>query len=297
MERMVYERTGGRVKLKIISRMFPSNQLLQAVATGKADMTDVPMPWVSSTYPLWNWGAIPDVVNTDPIEALAEELAVYQDPKVMEIYDRTLKKVNLKFWFITQWDGDKGIFSKKKIQTLADVKGMKINIGGHLPSLGVKAMGASPVKITSSELAPAMMTGTVDGVATSLGYGYSIGLAKVSDYFTHVPLNPTWSAVTVINRKTFDSMPPDLQKALVDVGKELQRMVSLSTTAEYILSVDALNLAGVQLNRLLPDEEKKATALSRKAVEEEWLKKSGDDGKELLKAVEEAVSRYRSYCQ
>ena len=191
MARLVHERTGGRVKLKITSRMFPTNQLLQSVATGKADMTDLAMPWESSTYPLWNWGAIPGVVDEDPKKALAEELAVYEDPKVMEIYDRTLKKVNLKFWFITQWDPANGIWSKKEIKTLEDVEGMKLHVGGYMPSLGIKAMGGSPVAITGADLAPAMMTGTVDGVLTSLGYGYSIGLAKVSKYFTLTPLNPT----------------------------------------------------------------------------------------------------------
>ena len=68
----------------------------------------------------------------------------------------------------------------------------------------------------------------------------------MSKYYTLTPLNPTWTAYTVINRKTFDSMPPDLQKALMDVGKELQRMVSLSTTAEYVMSLDTVALSGVQ---------------------------------------------------
>jgi len=294
MDRMVHEATGGLVKLKIISRMFPTGQLLQAVATGKADMTDVAMPWESSTYPLWGWGAIPGIVDEDPRKALAEELAVYEDPKVMEIYDRTLKKLNLKFWFITQWDPANGIWSKKEIKTLDDVQGLKLHVGGYLPSLGLKAIGASPVAITNAELATAMMAGTVDGVLTSLGYGYSIGLAKVSKYFTLTPLNPAWSAVTVMNRKTFDSMPPDLQKAVMDVGKELQRMVYLSTTAEYVMSVDTVALSGVQMSSLPPAENKKALAQA-KSVEEEWLKQTGDDGKELLKAVKEAVTRYRNF--
>jgi len=296
MQRMVQERTNGRVKLKIISKMFPTGQLLESVATGKADAADLAMPWLSGTYPLLNWGIIPNIVSSDPVKALGEELAVYEDPAVMEILDNRLKEVNLKFWFVTQWDPANGLWSKKEITSIKDFEGMKMSVaGGFYGNLGAKNMGASAVAITSAELAPAMMTGTVDGVLTSLGYGYSIGLAKVSKYYTLTPLNPTWTALTVINRKTYDSMPPDLQKALMDVGRELQRMVSLSTTAEYVMSLDTVALSGVELKSLPPAEQNKALE-KVKVVEQKWLEDSGDKGKELLKAINAAVDRYRD-CQ
>jgi TRAP-type C4-dicarboxylate transport system substrate-binding protein len=139
-----------------------------------------------------------------------------------------------------------------------------------------------------------MMAGTVDGVLTSLGYGYSIGLAKVSKTFTLTPLSPTWTAVTVINASKFKSLPPDLQKIIMDVGQELQQMVSLSTTAEYVMSVDTVDLSGVKRGALAPDEQKKALEAC-KVVEEEWLKKTGAEGKELLPAIKEAVNKYRAF--
>lgn len=297
MERMVEERTNGRVKLKIISRMFPTNQLLESVATGKADMADLAMPWLSGTYPLLNWGIIPNIVDQDPVKALGEELAVYEDPKVVELMDERLKEVNLKFWFATQWDPANGIWSKKKITSLDDIQGMKMSVaGGFYGNMGVKAWGGSAVAITSAELAPAMMTGTVDAVLTSLGYGYSIGLAEVSDYYTLTPLNPTWTAMTVINRKTFESMPEDLQKTLMDVGRELQRMVSLSTTAEYVMSLDTVALSGVE-RKALPKAEYEKALEKAKVVEEKWLEETGKKGEEMLKAVRGAVEDYRSFCQ
>ena len=294
MQRMLYERSNGRIKLKIISRMFPTDQLLQAVATGKADMADVAMPWESGTYPLWNWGEIAGIVHEDPVIGLAEELAVYQDPKVMEIYDKTMAKINLKYWFITQWDPANGVWAKKEIKTLDDLKGMKIRVGGYLPTLGIKALGASPVTIAGSELAPAMMAGTVDGVLTSLGYGYSIGLGKVSKTFTLTPLSPTWSAVTVINASKFKSLPPDIQKVIMEVGRELQQMVSLSTTAEYVMSIDTVDLSGVKRGSLSPAEQEKALQAC-KVVEEEWLKKTGKEGQEMLSAIKAAVTKYRNF--
>lgn len=297
MQRMLYERSNGRIQLEIISRMFPTGDLFTAVAKGKADMADVAMPWLSGTYPIWSWGEIPGIVSEDPVEGLAEELAVYEDSEVMKIYDETMKKYNLKFWFVTQWDAANGIWSKKEVSTLDNLKGTKIRVGGYLPTLGIKALGASPVTIAGSELAPAMMAGTIDAVLTSLGYGYSIGLAKVSKTFTLTPLSPTWSAVTVMNLKTFNSLPPDLQRVVVDVGSELQRMVSLSTTAEYVMSLDTVDLSGVKRTRFSSEEMAQAVKACQ-VVEEAWLNMDGpwkSKRNELLSAAKAAVAKYRGF--
>ena len=297
MQRMLYERSNGRIQLEIISRMFPTGDLFVAVAKGKADMADVAMPWLSGTYPIWSWGEIPGIVSEDPVQGLAEELAIYQDSEVMKIYDETMKKYNLKFWFVTQWDAANGIWSKKDVTKLDDLKGMKIRVGGYLPTQGIKALGASPVTIAGSELAPAMMAGTIDAVLTSLGYGYSIGLAKVSKTFTLTPLSPTWSAVTVMNLKTFNSLPPDLQKVVLDVGRELQQMVSLSTTAEYMMSLDTVDLSGVKRTRF-SKEEMDVAVKECKVVEDAWLNMDGpwkSKRSELLSAAKAAVAKYRAF--
>ncbi len=294
LQRMLHERSGGRIQLKIVSRMFPATDILMAVARGKADMGDIPMPWHSGTYPLWSWGEIPGIVSSDPVEGLAEELAVYQDPRVVKIYDESMGKLGLKFWFVTQWDPANGIWSKKELKTLDDMKGLKIRVGGFLPTIGMKGMGASPVTISGSELAPAMMAGTIDAVLTSLGYGYSIGLAEASSHFTLTPLSPTWTAVTVISKKKFESLPGDLQEIVLQVGREVQQMVSLSTTAEYILSKDALALSGVKIGTLEPSEQKKALAAA-KPVEEEWLKETGEEGKKLLGVIRDVTAKYRAF--
>ncbi len=297
LNRMLHERSQGRIQMEIISKMFPSGELFQAVAKGKADGGDIAMPWLSGTYPIWNWGEIPGIVNPDPVKGLAEELAVYNDKAVQKIYDETLAKYNLKFWFVTQWDPANGIWSNKEITTLNDLKGMKIRVGGYLPTKGIKALGASPVTIAGSELAPAMMAGTIDGVLTSLGYGYSIGLGKVSKYFTTTPLSPTWSAVTLLNKRFFDGLPEDLQAVVMEVGREIQQMVSLSTTAEYIMSLDAVDLSGVTRTKFAESEQARIDS-SAQLVEKEWLTVDGpwkSKREDLLKAVKAAVKNYRDF--
>ena len=183
---------------------------------------------------------------------------------------------------------------KKKIDSLADLKGMKIRVYGYMPTLAVKSLGASPVTIASGEIAPAMMAGTIDAALSAVSFGYSMGLTKVAKYVTLLPVASTWSAVTVINAKKFNSLPPDLQKVLTDVGRELQQMVMLSTTAEYIMSVDTVKLLDLEISKLQPNQRQKALD-KIKVVESEWLKLAGPQGKELLSAVNSSVENYRSF--
>ena len=82
-----------------------------------------------------------------------------------------------------------------------------------------------------------------------------------------------------------------------EVGRDLARMVNYSTTAEYVMSIDTVDLSGVKRVSLPAADQAKALE-NCKVVEEEWLKKTGADGQELLGAIKAAVEKYRGFsCQ
>ena len=292
MEKMIHERSNGRLKIKSISRRFPGTDIIQDVARGKADAGDLHMVVHSGIYPLWNWSEIPGIVNMNPMTGVNEELDIYNDPKVRACYDKTMGKLGLKFWFVTQWDSCNGIWSKKEIKTLDDIKGLKIWTPGYLSARGMKALGASTVSMPGTEAAPALMTGAIDAALQPMGYGSSIGIAKIARYFTRIPISPTRSSVTVVNEKFFAKLPKDLQKIFQEVGLELQQRLNQSTQAGYALSVDAVDLAGIKKSELNPasiaEAEKKL-----KVIEKEWVTLSGKEGRKLLPLVKIAANRHR----
>jgi TRAP-type C4-dicarboxylate transport system substrate-binding protein len=201
-------------------------------------------------------------------------------------------KIGLKFWFVTQWNPCNGIWSKKEIKTLDDIKGLKIWTPGYLSTRGMKALGAGTVSMPGSQAAPALMTGAIDAAFQPMGYGYSIGLAKIAKYFTRIPISPTRSSVTVVNENFFAKLPEDLQKIFQEVGLELQQMVNQSTHAGYALSADAVDLAGIKRSELDPAAIAEAQK-KLKVIEEEWVTLSGKEGRELLPLVKDAANRHR----
>ena len=292
MEKMIHERSNGRLKLESMSRRFPGTDVIQDVARGRADAGDLHMVYHSGIYPLWDWDEIPGIVNMNPMTGVSEELVIYNDPKIRACYDKTMGKIGLKFWFFTQWDPCNGIWSKKEIKTLDDIKGLKIWTPGYLSTKGMKALGASTVSMPGSEAAPALMTGAIDAALQPMGYGYSIGLAKIAKYFTRIPISLTKSSVTVVNEKFFAKLPKDLQKIFQEVGLELQQMVNQSTPAGYAVSADAVDLAGIKRNELDPAASVEAQK-KLKVIEEEWVTLSGKEGRELLPLVKDAANRHR----
>jgi hypothetical protein len=74
-------------------------------------------------------------------------------------------------------------------------------------------------------------------------------------------------------------------------------MVSLSTTAEYIMSLDTVDLSGVKRTHLGVEDQAKVDEASA-IVEKEWLNVDGpwkEKRPELLKAVKKSVTKYREF--
>ena len=71
-------------------------------------------------------------------------------------------------------------------------------------------------------------------------------------------------------------------------------MVSLSTMAEYVMSVDTVDLSGVKRVQFGSEDQKKALEKT-KVVEQEWLKLAGPEGQKLLPLIKDAVDKYRAF--
>ena len=297
-DRMLAERSGGRLRLKVIERMVPGKEIFKAVATGIADMGDVPMPSMSGTYPIWNWGEIADVVDSDPRVGVLEEQAIFSDPEVRKLYNKTLGKFGLRFVMASQWNGNSGIWTKHEIKSMDDLKGLKVRANGYLPTVALKGLGTSPVTLAGSEITAAVMSGTIDAVLAGINYGVlTLGLPRFTPYYTHIPTTPTWSEVCVVNKRFYDKLPADLQKVLDEVGREVSAMVAYAATAEYTFGVKLLELSGAQRMNL-PETVATEARAATSVVEQEWLAMEGPfkaDRPAMLKAVRAAVEKHRAF--
>jgi TRAP-type transport system periplasmic protein len=111
-----------------------------------------------------------------------------------------------------------GLFTTKNraVTKMEDVKGFKSPGGGPASESRLKAVGIVPVSLQPSEAYMAFKTGTLDMIAASMHSPIDFGWADALSNVSEINLNGSpWSYV--MNKKTWDSLPPDIQKTFTDL--------------------------------------------------------------------------------
>jgi TRAP-type C4-dicarboxylate transport system substrate-binding protein len=112
------------------------------------------------------------------------------------------------------------LWSKRPITRLEDMKDMKMRVPEIKAYLMVwEALGTRPSRVTWGEVYLAMKTGVVEGAEgpISATYGVKFHEAAPNGYLTNHILS---SAHITMNEKTYQSLPPDLRKAVEDGARE-----------------------------------------------------------------------------
>ncbi len=138
--------------------------------------------------------------------------------------------------------------NKRPIYKPEDLSGIKLRVPQSAVRVNTfKALGANPVAMQFTEVFGALQQGIIDGQENPLATIYQASLHEVQKYLSltgHV-----YSAVHLLfNKALFDSMPADLQKILVDSGKEVAVYTrKLGAEADAKLA-DVMKQKGVQVN-------------------------------------------------
>ena len=108
----------------------------------------------------------------------------------------------------------------KPVKSLEDLKGLKIGVsGGGIRLERARALGATVVGISLPDMYMSLEKGVIDGAVIDCEVLVS---RKLGDIIKNVTLVNLGGSVfyCVMNKDTYDSMPPDLQKIVDDVSRE-----------------------------------------------------------------------------
>jgi TRAP-type C4-dicarboxylate transport system substrate-binding protein len=115
-----------------------------------------------------------------------------------------------------------GLYSReKKISKLEDLKGMKIRCGTGLQGKAIIALGASTVSLPGSEEYMALQTGVIDATVTGINIAIHHKVNEVTQYAMKEPPLCFGVLFMMMNKKTWNSTPPDLQKVIVETGADI----------------------------------------------------------------------------
>lgn len=104
------------------------------------------------------------------------------------------------------------------INTMENLKNLKIRAPGRLPSEAVKALGAVPTMTSAPEMYLALQKGVIDGVVMAPGFWAFFKLEEVLKHYTYVPFVGNYFSMAMNWGTWNDKLPADVKDAWEKAG-------------------------------------------------------------------------------
>jgi len=185
--------------------------------------------------------------------------------------------------------------ARKDVNSLDDIKGMKIRCTG-LSSKLAKYLGAAPVAIPQPGAYEALQKGVVEGTFCPIEVLKGWKQGEVIDYVIETKaLGYTSAMFVVMNKKKYESLPPDIQKVFDEVGEEwvdVHGDVWDSADREGLKFVIEM---GKKIHALSPAQEKLwLQSISPIIIDyQAKMEKRGLPAKKAVRVLRELVAKYQ----
>ena len=159
---------------------------------------------------------------------------------------------------------------EKPVEKPEDLKGLRLKSSGGIFEKIAQRYGIIPVTIASPEVYEATQRGVVDGNIFSLASIEGYRVNELEKYHTLGMRLGGFPSVYVINKKKFDSLPPQLQQVLVKVA--VGAAAKFSETWDKLSEAKAgqFEQAGMTIRRIGPGERASWDA-PLAGIEQEWI--------------------------
>jgi len=213
MAREIEKRTNGRVKISY----FPGGTLTKprvvydGVVKGISDLGMSCFAYTRGRFPVMEAVDLPLGYPSGKIATrVAYEFCKKMNPKEL----RDVKVL------VIHAHGPAALLAKKDVNSLADIKGMKIRCTG-LASKLAKYLGAAPVAMPQNAAYEALQKGVVEGSFAPIEVLKGWKQGEVIDYVIETKsLGYTTAMFVVMNKKKYESLPRDIQRVFDEVGEE-----------------------------------------------------------------------------
>lgn len=179
------------------------------------------------------------------------------------------------------------MWSKKKLTSLADLKGQKIRVISPEQSEFIKLLGGIPVTLGTSEVAAALDRGVIDGVLTaSSGYGYVWRDLLKYNYRLNVSFI---DSLILANKHAWEKLPPDVQAKVQALVKDYTQRITENMQAEDQDLTKKMAAAGMVVTQPSAADLAQAQSLITPYWSQWASQRPGADG--VLQKVRAAVGR------
>lgn len=162
------------------------------------------------------------------------------------------------------------IMSREPIKSIEDFKGKKISLIGRYMGRWVEPLGAVPVVVPVQERYTMLQTKVLDADLLNFDQFDSFKIFEQAPNAIMVDLLIGVFANIMMNKKTFDSLQPELKEIVLTAGEEVALRLAREEVPKWTKKTrDRMEAAGVKFFSI-SDEEKKIWAAKIDDIPAEW---------------------------
>ena len=287
MIKEIEKRTNGRVKISY----FPGGTLTKprvcydGVVKGISDIGMSCFAYTRGRFPVMEAVDLPFGYKSGKVATrVAYEFYKKMNPK--ELQDVKVLVIHA--------HGPGVLAAKKDVNSLNDIKGMKIRTTGLAAKLA-KYLGAAPVAMPQNQAYEALQKGVVEGTFCPIETLKGWKQGEVIDYVIETEaLGYTTAMFAVMNKQKYESLPPDIQRIFDEVGEEWVDVHGDVWDRADRAGLKFVIELGKKIHGLSPAQEKKWVQSITPIILEyqSKMEKKGLPGKKAVKVLRGLVAKY-----
>lgn len=272
----VEAKTNGELKIKIHSAgsLIKHKQIKRAVRSGQVPAGEFFLGLLANENPAF-------AADTQPFLATSYDDAAKLWAAQRPFVEKLLDKQGLMVLYAVPWPGQ-SLYSKKPINSVADLKGLKFRTYNAALEKLAKLAGAAPTQIEVPDIPQAFSTGRVEAMITSPSTGAN---SKAWDFISTYTDIQGWlpKNVVVINKKAFRKLNKSVQDAVLSAAKAAETRGWEMSKKETTAKIAILKNNGVKIVKPT-DELMKGMRDIGVQMLAEWKASAGADGEAILSA-------------
>lgn len=268
--------SGGKLKITVHpgASLYKAPEIKRAVQGGQAQIGEILLAAYQNEWQIFGADGLPFLATS-----YDDSMKLYKAQR--PILEKKLAEQGMKLLYTVAWP-PQGIYSKKAIQSAADLRGSKWRAYSPSTSRIAELVGAQPVTVQAAELSQALATGVVESNMTSGATGVDSKLYEHLQFYYDVQAWLPKNAI-IVNNKAFDALDKSTQDAVVKAAAEAEirgwaasRKVNTDTMA--VLKANGMTIEPPSA-QLKTDMQKVGDTMLK-----EWLAKAGPEGQAMLDA-------------
>ena len=266
--------TSGKLKITVHANaaLFKAPEIKRAVQGGQAQAGEILLANFQNEWQVFGTDGLPFLATS---YAESKKLYAAQKP----VLEKKLAEQGMVLLYAVAWP-PQGIYSKKPINSAADLKGIKWRAYSPATARIAELVGAQPVTVQAAEFSQALATGVAESTMTSGATGVDSKLYEHLKFYYDTQAWLPKNAV-IANKAAFDALDAATKSAVLKAAADAETRGWAASEKVNDQTLATLKANGMQV--LPPSAQLKADMQKvGETMLKEWLDKAGPEGKTVV---------------